>query len=146
MAFPSAGQALMTTGNLFYALGAFYFDWEDTHVLNPAWPPHAKFHNGQTMSIGALLAALAMFLLYRPYSSKSARQDGLLIAALVGSLYAVSGLSAILYPGTDWTDPEFYDRFTNGDPGQRWIFGSVLVFNWGGFLLERARLGKVKAA
>ena len=34
------------------------------HLHNPAWPPHAKFHNGQTMLLGVLLGSLALAMLF----------------------------------------------------------------------------------
>lgn len=42
------GRILITVGNLFYSLGAFAADYNETHVKNPRWPPHAKFHNGKS--------------------------------------------------------------------------------------------------
>ncbi|KAK1021021.1 hypothetical protein LTR33_018606, partial [Friedmanniomyces endolithicus] len=46
------GRALITLANLLYAVGAFAADFNETHVYNPRWPPHARFHNGQTMTLG----------------------------------------------------------------------------------------------
>lgn len=34
------------------------------HQHNPAWPPHAKFHNGQTMLMGIGLGLLSLYLLF----------------------------------------------------------------------------------
>ncbi|MGV9367501.1 DUF6640 family protein [Amycolatopsis sp. NPDC003731] len=34
-------------------------------MFNPAWPPHAKFHNGQTMSLGLTLGATSLWQLWR---------------------------------------------------------------------------------
>jgi hypothetical protein len=42
------------------AVGGYLADWNETHVFNPKWSPHAKFHNGQTMSTGLALASQAM--------------------------------------------------------------------------------------
>jgi hypothetical protein len=34
------------------------------HLSNPAWPPHAKFHNAQTMLIGIFGGSLSLFVLF----------------------------------------------------------------------------------
>lgn len=58
---------------------------------------------------------------------------------MVGSLYWITGLSAILYPGTKWVDPEFDE----GAP-QRNIFLVHFVVVWIGWWLEMRRLAKVR--
>lgn len=68
-------------------------------VQNPNWPPHARFHNGQTMSLGVCLFAATTYLLVRPAPSKEAAKDNVWLAALVGTMYTVAALSAIFYPG-----------------------------------------------
>ncbi len=42
---------------------------ERDDIYNPTWPPHAKFHNGQTMSMGAGLAAMTLWQLWRAQDS-----------------------------------------------------------------------------
>jgi MacB-like periplasmic core domain len=42
---------------------AYVFDWIETHVYNPNWPPHAKFHNAQTLLLGPLLGTVSLVLL-----------------------------------------------------------------------------------
>ena len=42
-------------------LGAFAADFNKTHLLNPRWPPHAKFHDGQTILLALLLSVCALF-------------------------------------------------------------------------------------
>jgi hypothetical protein len=42
----TAGRLFIVVGNLLYAVGAFIADYNETHVKNPRWPPHARFHNG----------------------------------------------------------------------------------------------------
>ncbi|WP_373277146.1 DUF6640 family protein [Tanticharoenia sakaeratensis] len=34
------------------------------HIRNPKWPPHAKFHNGQTILLGFCSAAIIIALLF----------------------------------------------------------------------------------
>lgn len=88
----------MTVTNILFAVSAYLADFNHTHVLNPRWPPHAKFHNGQSMSFGALSALTALYLLNRPNPTVDAARDSVFLAAVVGSLTSVAGLSAILYP------------------------------------------------
>ena len=98
-----------------------------THVLNPAWPPHAKFHNGQTMSMGLCLGLLTLYYTWRP---TRAPKDSLFTAALLGSLYWITGMSAILYPGTMWMDPEFGE-----DAPQKVAFAVLAVLAWVGYVV-----------
>jgi len=95
------GRGVLTIGNLLYSVGAFLADFNETHVYNPKWPPHARFHNGQTMTLGVMLCATSLYLAYRPTSSIAAAKDSIFLAAAVGSWYCAAGLTAITYPGKD---------------------------------------------
>jgi hypothetical protein len=74
------------------------------HQRNPRWPPHAKFHNGQTMLMGILTGTLSLVLLFgvRPLT-----MPWFLTATAVASLYWLGLVFAPLFPGTAWLDPEF---------------------------------------
>ncbi|KAK3674699.1 hypothetical protein LTR78_005421 [Recurvomyces mirabilis] len=139
----TTGRAIVTAGNLMYAVGAFIADFNKTHVYNPTWPPHARFHNGQTMSLGVLLASMSLYFAYRPALDKklssTAARESMLWSTIIGSFYSLAGLSAIFYPGTDWYDPPL-----TKDPGQRWLFSGIVVAMGAGYALESSRLGKAK--
>ena len=74
------------------------------HQRNPHWPPHAKFHNGQTMLMGIGLGLLSLSLLFgvRPLTLPI-----FLVATAVAGMYFVSMALATIFPGTAWGDPEF---------------------------------------
>ncbi|GME37805.1 hypothetical protein B0H19DRAFT_1163957 [Neofusicoccum parvum] len=63
---PTPGQTLLTLVALITSTGCFLADWNETHIHNPTWPAHAKFHNGQTMSFGALLGACTLWHIVTP--------------------------------------------------------------------------------
>ena len=89
----------------------FLADWNVTHIYNPEWPPHAKFHNAQTMSMAVLLGVSALAFLWRPVD---AARLGLTAAWVLTALYWVSQCFAFLFPGVAWTDPHLLQ------PGQ-WL-------------------------
>ncbi|MCJ1310163.1 hypothetical protein MMC25_003824 [Agyrium rufum] len=132
-----AGRALLSLSALAQIFGPFIADFSPSHVYNPRWPPHAKFHNGQTMSAGLILGSLSLYYTFRKVNPAAAMADSILTAALTGSVYWVSGLSAILYPGSKGLDPEFGEGFP-----QKWLFGGLLMGNWVGWYLEVRRLGR----
>ncbi|KAF2675523.1 hypothetical protein BT63DRAFT_409602 [Microthyrium microscopicum] len=141
-----AGPTLLSLSPIVVATGAFVMDYNETHVYNPNWPPHARFHNGQTMSMGVVLAAGALYYTWRApllnttpatASSQARVKDHLLGAALWATVYGFTGLTAILYPGSKGVDPEFgEDTFP-----QKWVFGGAVVVAWVGYALA---LGNVK--
>lgn len=103
----TVGKALISATAVAQMIGPYVFDFNETHIYNASWPPHAKFHNAQTMSSGVALAAATLVNLWRPGSGRV----GLDAAALSASVYWVSQLSAFLYPGTASVDPPAKDNW-----------------------------------
>ena len=130
------GRICITVSALAQLFGPFIADFNETHVLNPRWPPHARFHNGQTMSLGACLGLATLYYTFRPAATAAAAGDSIFTAALFGSLYWVTGLSAILYPGSKGTDPEFGEGFP-----QFWLFAGQLAVTWVGWWVEGGKVG-----
>ena len=94
-----------------YNYGGFLYDavlprTARMHLYNSAWPPHAKFHNGQTMLLGLFLGTLALVILF---AVGPLTLPLFLIAAAVAGVYFLAMAFAPLFPGTAWIDPEFRD-------------------------------------
>ncbi|WP_434384651.1 DUF6640 family protein [Melittangium boletus] len=141
------GRVLLSVSALAAAVGAFVADWNETHIFNPRWPPHAKFHNAQTMLLGS---ALGLATLYFLWSRRWRGPRGLEVGTLLASIYWLTQAGALLFPGTALTDPEFADRVPR--------IGGVLPFNQlaielvfltlvaVGFFLERRALRREAAS
>ena len=74
------------------------------HLFNPHWPPHAKFHNAQTMLMGVVGGTLSLIILV---GTSALPLPVFLVAAAVAANYFVAMALAPLFPGTAWMDPEF---------------------------------------
>ena len=74
------------------------------HLWNPRWPPHAKFHNAQTMLMGFFGGGLALAILF---GSGPLTLPMFLLASVAAASYFVSMALAPVFPDTAWTDPEF---------------------------------------
>ncbi|KAL8742666.1 MAG: hypothetical protein Q9190_004890 [Brigantiaea leucoxantha] len=131
--FFSPGRVFLSVNGVLVAAGAFLADYNETHVFNPRWPPHAKFHNGQTMSMGLCLGAGSLYYTLRPRPAPTV--DSLRFAAILGSMYWVTTLSAILYPETKGMDPEFGEGFP-----QMWGAIAMTGLTWASYWLEIRRL------
>ncbi|MCJ1459354.1 hypothetical protein MMC28_009731 [Mycoblastus sanguinarius] len=129
------GRICLTLTALFTSIGPYVADWSASHVFNPRWPPHAKFHNGQTMSTGLCLGLLTAYYTWRSHPLPT--KDNFRTAAIFGSLYYITTLSAILYPGSKGMDPEFGEGFP-----QFWPFLGFGTLPWVGYFLEARRLGR----
>ena len=101
------GKVLISLSAAGTLAGSYVADWNETHIHNPAWPPHAKFHNAQTMSMGAALSLTALYHLWKPGRSRESLDS----AAVIAGLYGLTQLSAVLYPGTASVDPPREDNW-----------------------------------
>lgn len=91
-----------TTGGL---AADYFIPWSARqHLKNPAWTPHAKFHNAQAILMGFGSGLLALVILF---GGQATGTEGLVLAAVVTSLYWGCLLVAPVFPDTAWTDPEF---------------------------------------
>lgn len=90
------------------------------------------------MGLGLGLATL--FYTYRPCSSLELARDSLRTAAIFGSIYWATGLSAILYLGSLAVDLEFGEGFP-----QFWLFVGLGVSSWLGWFLETRGMETVVA-
>ena len=118
-------------------IGGFVFDWNETHIFNPRWPPHAKFHNAQTMVLGALLGLLSGWFLF---FQKGDRRSTLQLAVLFGSLYWLGQVGAYFFPGTALVDPEF--ARPGQWPAQLILDGVMFSLLGGGYWLETRSLSR----
>ena len=63
-------------------IGTGRADLNSTHVFNPAWPPHARFHNATGWGTVAGAQLLALWLLWRPGQQASDHDTAVTTAAL----------------------------------------------------------------
>lgn len=100
------GKLILTAVGAFTAVSPWVFDYGETHLFNPRWPPHAKFHNAQTLLMGVALGLATVAYAWRG----PAGERGVVTAALFASLYWLTQAGAVFLPNTALTDPEFADR------------------------------------
>ncbi|MFD6191497.1 DUF6640 family protein [Streptomyces sp. NPDC060275] len=135
-----AGRLLITAVALTTAVGPYVADWNETHIHNPDWPPHAKFHNAQTMSLGLALAATSLHQLWKRPVAEGPTREGLDGAAICASLYWITQISALAYPGSAAVDPPGTATFPQG----KFALPSLALIGLG-YLLERTRTAKLRA-
>jgi hypothetical protein len=79
-------------------------DLNDTHMTNPLWAPHARFHwSIQWYSI-TILNGIALYLLWGRYKDAGS-QISIIIAGIAPILFWGSFFPSLLMPGTSpWPD------------------------------------------
>src|SRR4051812_11873395 len=130
----TVGRSLIGAVAAVTAVGPFLADWNETHIYNPAWPPHAKFHNAQTMSMGVALGLPVLYYLWKPVQTRAS----LATATIIASIYGLTQLSVALYPEISSVDPPGENTW----PQLRTTLPS-LGFVLAGYLIERRRITRI---
>lgn len=89
------------------AVSPYIADFNETHIYNPRWTPHAKFHAAQTMLLGTTLGGLTLALAWSRSGSVRSRID---LSAIAAGGFWLTQAGALLFPGTAVVDPEFRER------------------------------------
>ena len=90
------GQIILTIAALITLIGPTAVDWNDSHVFNPKWPPHARFHAIVYLCMTIGFSLIALWLIWRASTNHLA---DMLIAALVPILSWGSFFIAVSVPG-----------------------------------------------
>jgi hypothetical protein len=102
----SKGRKILTSVAALTAVGGFLADWNRTHLFNPNWPPHAKFHDALTITLGSLLGTSGLYFLRRRKKGKDPQRD-LALGTLLPSLFWVAQGASFVFPGAKGFEAEF---------------------------------------
>ncbi len=104
------GRILMTVAVLLASLLPIIVDVSESHLLNSAWPPHARVHEVWLLATGAGVGSVALRLIWiRPQLVLAA----ILTACILGGFF-VAAATAPLYGGV-LVDPATAHLMPNND-------------------------------
>ncbi|MGI9330819.1 MAG: DUF6640 family protein [Gammaproteobacteria bacterium] len=86
-------QLFMSLLWVMVAWGPINADFNDTHLFNPDWPPHARMH---MMTVFTTAVAAAVFGLYLVWGRTCSRLERLRLSAVLGCLYVLGLIAASL--------------------------------------------------
>lgn len=98
------GKIILTVTVVATLLGPAVVDFNDSHVFNPDWPPHARFHAVMLLAVGIGMSIVALWLLWRhsPSPITNLRVAAAVPVVVWGAFFVplfVPGTSVEEYPG-----------------------------------------------
>lgn len=100
------GRALLMSAAGLTLAGGFLADLNKTHLFNPRWTPHAKFHDAMTILLGAMLGASGLYFLQK----RKVQVLPLRLAAALPAIFWSAQLGSFAFPGAKGINAEFPDR------------------------------------
>jgi len=94
----NGGRALISAAVIQTAVVPTLADFNGTHIFSDGWSPHARFHGVVALVMNAILAPLAVWLLWR-------RDPEPGVVAAFPAAYWGAFFAAALVPGTGVEDP-----------------------------------------
>ena len=95
------GKLLITVTLLVTLVGPVLADWNESHVFNPQWPSHARFHEVAYLCSAVGFSVVGLWLLWRPSREPAI---GVTVAALVPVVTWGSFYIAEIVPGSHFED------------------------------------------
>ena len=94
----SVGRWILGAVATITATAGYLVDWNCTHLQNPDWPPHAKFHDAWTILLGTALGGSALY---------SLRKGDLRMPPLFPPLFWATQSGSFAFPNTAGDEAEF---------------------------------------
>jgi len=92
------GRIILTVVLVNTAVVSIYVDWNETHLFNPQWTGHAKFHDAAMLHLLAGVCAVGLWLMWRRSPEP---EIGVRVAALIPIIFwAAFWYTTILLPET----------------------------------------------
>jgi hypothetical protein len=107
-------------------------DWNRTHLFNHEWPPHARFHDAQTIALGSC----GLYFLCR--RGKGPHTD-LTLKALLSSLFLVAQGASFALLRAEAEFPEMVPRVKGVWVDERFFSASIRALIAAGHGAERRR-------
>lgn len=94
-------KVLVTIGVLVFGAIIPILEISPTHVFNPDWTPHVRFHEVWQLMTNSALAALSLWLVWRRNEIMLASVIGLCVMGGILASHALSGFygGSLTYPG-----------------------------------------------
>ncbi len=134
-----AGQNLLLATAAFTTVGGFLFDWNRTHLFNPRWTPHAKFHDAMTILLGSLLGAGGVYLLQKKGGDQ---QMQLKWGTILPAFFWTAQAGSFAFPGTKGLEAEFPELIPKVGPvksNEAPVSLLMLALLGAGYLLARKK-------
>lgn len=131
------GRILIMLVALQTVVGSFVFDWNDSHVFNDRWSPHARFHGAMCVFLGLAMALLSLWYTWRRAGDE---RTNLQAGAWFASLIYLSFYPASFVPGAGPSDPDHPVPLVFGAISPQAIEGAIsIMVVVAGYLLAVAR-------
>jgi hypothetical protein len=102
-----SGRWILSSVAALTAVGGFLADWNRTHLFNPNWPPHAKFHDAQSILLGSFLGVSGLYLLWRRGEHP---ESDLALGALLPAFFWIAQGASFAFPGAEGLEAEFPEK------------------------------------
>lgn len=93
---PKLSLISVTFSALIFVVLLPYLEISETHIFNPEWPGHARFHNAWQLTANAALSVLALALVWK----QSAPKIGMGIALIINVSLLIALMAGPLFSGS----------------------------------------------
>jgi hypothetical protein len=98
------GKAILTIVAGMEVVAGFLADWNRTHLFNPRWTPHAKFHDALSISMASMNGMASLYLLYVREGNEDQR---IKLAAIISGIPCLAMALSYAFPGAKGLEAEF---------------------------------------
>jgi len=116
-------------------------DWNKTHLFNPKWTPHSKFHDAMTILQASFLGAAGLYFLNKKGGNQN---QNLALGTLLPAFIWISMLLSFTFSQAKGLKAEFPDKVPKtgslrlNEAPARILLLSLLTL---GYFMEKRRLG-----